>query len=157
TLAGIASDRLQWLGSLQVGRAKALDNQGTVDAPNLNRTTPNPQKDRDVSALGKVILTPGGGQTHTLTLEHVDKSTDVDVLRARTAGATGTLDLDGSTDMQRTRLSWDGRFQVETAWADSLRATIGLQQSESREVTHELRTAAPTERVRDVTYQEKLW
>lgn len=157
TLAGIASERLQWLGSLQVGRAKALDNQGEIDAPNLNRTTPNPQKDRNVSALGKVILTPGGGQTHTLAIEHVDKSVEVEALSARTATAAGTLDLDGSTDMQRTRLSWDARFPMETAWADSLRATVGYQQSQSQEVARELRTAAPSFRVRDVSYEEDLW
>ncbi|MBX3608496.1 MAG: TonB-dependent hemoglobin/transferrin/lactoferrin family receptor [Hydrogenophaga sp.] len=157
TLAGIASDRWQWLGSLQTGRARALDNQGTVDAPNSTRTTPNPQKDRDVSALAKAIFTPGGGQTHTFTLEHVDKSSEVEALSARTTTATGTLDLDGTTDMQRTRASWDGRFALGSGWADSLRATLGLQRSESREVTHELRTTAPTERVRDVTYKETLW
>lgn len=157
TLAGIVDERLRWLGSVQVGRAEALDNQGSNDAPNLNRTTPNPQKDRNVSALGKLVFTPGGGQTHTLALEHVDKSSDIEVLSARSATATGTLDLDGTTDMQRTRLSWDGRFQLAQAWADSVRATMGLQRSESREVTQERRTAAPTQRSRDVTYEENLW
>lgn len=157
TLAGVANERLQWLGSVQVGRADALGNQGELDTPDNTRTTPNPQRDRNVSALGKLVFTPGGGQTHTLTLEHVDKHSEVDVLSARTTTATGTLDLDGSSDMQRTRLSWDGRFALDNAWADSLRATLGLQQSESREVTHELRTTAPTNRSRDVTYQEDLW
>lgn len=157
TLAGIASERWQWLGSLQVGRAEALDNQGRIDAPDNTRTTPNPQKDRNVSALGKLVFTPGGGQTHTFAVEHVDKSTEVEVLSARTTNATGTLDLDGSSDMQRTRLSWDGRFPLQGAWADSLRATVGLQRAESREVTHETRTAAPTQRSRDVRYEEDLW
>lgn len=157
TLAGIASEQWQWLGSLQVGRAKALDNQGRIDAPDNTRTTPNPQKDRNVSALGKLVLTPGGGQTHTFAVEHVDKSTEVEVLSARSTSATGTLDLDGTSDMQRTRLSWDGRFPLLAAWADSLRATVGLQRAESREVTHERRTAAPTQRSRDVTYEEDLW
>ncbi|MBL0917453.1 MAG: TonB-dependent hemoglobin/transferrin/lactoferrin family receptor [Hydrogenophaga sp.] len=157
TLAGVVNERLQWLGSVQVGRAKELDNMGENHAPNVNRTAPNPQKDKSVSALGKLVLTPGGGQTHTLTLEHVDKSSEVEALSARTATAAGTLDLDGDTDMQRTRLSWDGRFAMDAAWADSLRATVGYQQSESREVTRELRTAVPNQRVRDLTYQEDLW
>ena len=56
TLAGIASDRLQWLGSVQVGRARELDNKGDNRSLNSNRTVPNPQKDRSVSALGKIVL-----------------------------------------------------------------------------------------------------
>lgn len=157
TLAGIASEQWQWLGSLQVGRAEALDNQGLIDTPDNTRTTPNPQKDRNVSALGKLVFTPGGGQTHTFAVEHVDKSTEVEVLSARSTTATGTLDLDGRSDMQRTRLSWDGRYPVQGAWADSLRATVGLQRAQSREVTYETRTAAPTQRSRDVRYEEDLW
>ena len=157
TLAGVASEQLQWLASVQAGGAGALDNQGRNDAPNLNRTTPNPQQDQSLSALGKLVFTPGGGQRHTLTLEHVDKHTEVEVLNARTAGATGTLDLDGMADMRRTRLSWDGQFSPGAAWADTLRATLGVQQSRSREATFELRTASPTQRSRDVRYNESLW
>jgi len=157
TLAGAPSNEWQWLGSLQLGRAKALDNRGENDAANINRTTPNPQRDRDVAALGKLVWTPGRGQRHTFTVEHVDRSSDVEVLSARTTGASGTLDLDGTTDLERTRLSWDGQFRLDSAWADSLRATVGLQSSNSREATHELRTAAPTSRSRDVRYDEDLW
>ena len=157
TLAGIASERLQWLGSVQVGRAKALDNQGENHSLNSNRTAPNPQKDKSVSALGKIILTPGGGQTHTFAVEHVDKETEVEGYTGRSPSASGVQDLDGTSEMQRTRVSWDGRFQLQSIWADSLRATVGYQQSESREWSRELRTAVPNVRERDVTYTEDLW
>lgn len=157
TLAGIASEQLQWLGSVQVGRAKELDNMGENHALNSHRTAPNPQEDKSVSALGKIILTPGAGQTHTFTLEHVDKDTEVEGYTGRSPTASGVQDLDGTSDMQRTRASWDGRFQLQSAWADSLRATVGYQQSESREWSRELRTAVPNVRERDVTYTEDLW
>lgn len=157
TLAGIASDSLQWLGSVQVGRAKALDNMGENHSLDSNRTAPNPQKDKSVSALGKIILTPGAGQTHTFTLEHVDKDTEVEGYTGRSPTASGVQDLDGTSEMQRTRASWDGRFQLQSAWADSLRATVGYQQSESREWSREVRTAVPNVRERDVTYHEDLW
>ena len=157
TLAGIASEQLQWLGSVQVGRAKELDNRGENHSLNSNRTAPNPQKDKSVSALGKMILTPGAGQTHTFTLEHVDKDTEVEGYTGRSPTASGVQDLDGTSDMQRTRASWDGRFQLQSAWADSLRATVGYQQSESREWSREVRTAVPNVRERDVTYTEDLW
>ncbi|QHE88657.1 TonB-dependent hemoglobin/transferrin/lactoferrin family receptor [Hydrogenophaga sp. BPS33] len=158
TLVGQPSDTVQWLGSVQLGRSEALENLGENHALNSNRTAPNPQKDKSVSALGKVVLTPGGGQRHTLTLEHVDKSGEIEAYSGRSATATGVLDLDGTSDMQRTRLSWDGRFKLGTAWADELRATVGYQQAESQEVASELRTSPPpTSRSRDVTYNEKLW
>jgi hemoglobin/transferrin/lactoferrin receptor protein len=157
TLAGIANDRLQWLGSVQVGRAQELDNKGDNRSLNSNRTAPNPQKDRSVSALGKIVLTPGAGQTHTFTLEHVDKDTEVEGYTGRSPTATGVQDLDGTSEMQRTRASWDGRFFLQSAWADTLRATLGYQQSRSREWSREVRTALPTVRERDVRYEEDLW
>lgn len=158
TLVGAPNDTLQWLGSVQLGRSGELDNQGTNESLNSTRTAPNPQKDKNVSLLGKVVLTPGGGQRHTLTLEHVEKSGEVDAYTARaTSMGVTTQDVDGTTDMERTRLSWDGRFKVNSAWADELRATVGYQQAESQEVSTERRSAAPTYRVRDVTYTEKLW
>lgn len=158
TLVGAPNDTLQWLGSVQVGRSGELDNQGTLQSLNSTRTAPNPQKDKSVSLLGKVVLTPGAGQRHTLTLEHVDKSGEVEAYTARaTSMGVTTQDVDGTTDMARTRLSWDGRYQLNAAWADELRATVGYQQAESQEVSTEWRSAAPTYRVRDVTYSEKLW
>lgn len=158
TLAGAPNDTVQWLGSVQLGRSAALDNQGENRALNSTRTAPNPQKDKSVAALGKVVLTPGGGQRHTLTLEHVDKSSEVEAYTARaTAMGSTSLDVDGTADMQRTRMSWDGRWRLASAWADELRATVGYQQAETQEIATELRTGTPNYRTRDVTYTEKLW
>jgi len=157
TLAGVPSDTWQWLGSLQVGKARELDNQGQNGVSNSNRTKPNPQSDRDVSLLGKLIFTPGGVQKHTFTLERVDKDSEVEALSGRTATATGTLDLDGTSDMTRTRLSWDGRWTLDQVWADELRAIVAWQGTDAREVATELRTTVPTLRQRDVVYDERLW
>lgn len=162
TLAGVASESLQWLGSVQVGRSEALDNQGSNFALNSNRTAPNPQKDRNTSLMGKLVFTPGGGQRHVFTAEHVDKSSEVEAYTGRApvvSTATHVGDLDGSSDMTRTRVSWDGRFPVVSAWADDIRAMVGLQSSESQETTHEFRPlqpAATRNRVRDVTYSERI-
>lgn len=162
TVAGVASERLQWLGSVQVGRSEALDNQGGNFALNSNRTAPNPQKDDQVSAMGKLVFTPGGGQRHVFTAEHVDKSSEVEAYTGRApvvSAPTHVGDLDGRSDMVRSRVSWDGRFPVVSAWADELRAMVGYQASESRETTHEFRPlqpAATQNRVRDVTYNERI-
>lgn len=159
TLAGVASDTLQWLGSVQVGRSHELDNQGRNASLNLNRTAPNPQDDRQVAVMGKLVFNPGGGQKHTLTLEHVDKSSEVEVHTGRAAAVTSSTsvaDLDGSTDMRRSRVSWDGRFRVGSPWADELRAMVGLQSAQSQEVATEVRPLNTTmaTRVRDVSYSE---
>lgn len=162
TLAGVASERLQWLGSVQLGRSEALDNQGSNFALNSNRTAPNPQKDEQVSAMGKLVFTPGGGQRHVFTAEHVDKSSEVEAYTGRAPVVSAPAhvgDLDGTSDMVRSRVSWDGRFPVTSPWADELRAMLGYQASESRETTHEFRPlqpAATQNRVRDVTYNERI-
>jgi len=164
TLAAVASPQWQWLGSVQTGRAGALDNQGTNEAANSTRTAPNPQRDRNHSLLGKLVFTPGGGQRHTFTAEHIDKSTDVEALSARgvnPAAPGATRDLQGEMDASRTRLSWDGQFPLRSAWADQLRASVGVQQAEKREMATERRTPTrvnpATFRVRDVTYWEDIW
>lgn len=157
TLAGKASDTVQWLGSVQVGRSRELDNQGENLSLNSNRTAPNPQKDSQQGVLGKVVITPGGGQRHTLTFEHVNRDSEVEAYSGRAVSATAStsvVDLDGNSDMKRTRLSWDGRFKVGSAWADEVRATLGWQDAESREVTYEKRLSA-ADRSRDVHYTER--
>ncbi|TNF58203.1 MAG: TonB-dependent receptor, partial [Burkholderiales bacterium] len=157
TLAGVPGEQVQWLASVQAGKARELDNMGAIDVPDSTRTAPNPQRDRDLSLMGKVILSPGGGQSHRLTLERVEKDSEVEALSGRSPSGTGTLDLDGTTDVVRTRLSWDGRWKPDSGWADEVRAVVAWQAADGREVATELRTATPNLRVRDVTYEERLW
>ena len=167
TVAGKPNDTLQWLVGVNLARSQALDSMGTNEALNSTRTTPNPQADRQAAVLGKAVLTPGGGQKHTFTLERVDKSSEVEAYsgRARTTGRTAATswdvtDLDGSSDLARSRLSWDGRFKLAQAWADEVRAMVALQASDSQEVTLERRTnlggVVMPLRSRDVTYSENL-
>lgn len=167
TVAGKPSDTVQWLFGANVTRSKELDNMGANESLNSTRTAPNPQKDHQAALLGKVVLTPGGGQKHTFTVEHVDKSGEVEAFsgRARTTGRTpatswDVTDLDGTSEAVRSRLSWDGRFKLGSAWADEVRAMVALQKSDSREVTLERRTNLSNVvlplRSRDVTYKENL-
>ncbi|MFI8618277.1 TonB-dependent hemoglobin/transferrin/lactoferrin family receptor [Acidovorax sp. NPDC077693] len=159
TVAGKAGDTVQWLLGGNVTRASELDNMGTNSAANADRTRPNPQKDQSGALLGKVILTPGGGQRHVFTLEHVDKTSDYELLTARSKpplAATSVLGSTSFTDMQRSRATWEGAWRVNSALADDLKATLSFQDSHSREyVTEDRNTAA--HRVRDVTYDERTW
>ncbi len=157
TVAGRASDTVQWLLSANVLKARELNNRGDNDAANIDRTTPNPQRDRAKSVLGKLVLRPSSAQTHTLTLEHSDKRSDYELLSVRAKpplAATSTLSADSYTTLSRDRLTWDARWQLDAGLADSLQTVLSLQRADSREyVTEDRNTAA--DRVRDVTYDER--
>lgn len=123
TVAGRASDAVQWLITGSVHKAQALDNMGSNDAPNITRTRPNPQTDRGDSLLGKVVLRPTATQKHVLTLEHVGKSSDTELLSSRaavlpppTTTATKAL-VAGETDAdtsRRDRFTWDSRYVLSS-------------------------------------------
>jgi hemoglobin/transferrin/lactoferrin receptor protein len=156
TLAGKASDTVQWLLSANVNRAHALENRGENDAANIDRTTPNPERGRGNSLLGKVIVTPNADQRHSLTFEHVEKSARYDLLSGIAKppyAAASVIGLDAKTDQERNRLTYDGRFRVNTALADNLQAVVSYQKADSREYIFENRFTS-ADRIRDVTYDE---
>ncbi|PMZ18169.1 hypothetical protein, partial [Pseudomonas sp. FW306-02-F08-AA] len=88
------------------------------------------------------------------TLEHVDKTSDYELLTARSKpplAATSVLGSTSFTDMQRSRATWEGSWRVNSALADDVKATLSWQDAHSREyITEDRNTAA--DRVRDVTY-----
>jgi hemoglobin/transferrin/lactoferrin receptor protein len=163
TVAGKAGDSMQWLLSAQLSKAKALENQGSNDAPSIDRTTPNPQKDKGRALLGKVVLQPNAAQKHTLSLDNVDKQSDYQLLSARAqlplAGtaaqiAAATLSADAFTTQERTRFTWDARYKTDIAIADNVQTVVSLQRAHSQEYVGEDRNTS-ADRVRDVTYNEK--
>ena len=84
-----------------------MDNMGTNDEPNTNRTRPNPQDDRDNAVLGKIVLRPHSTQRHVFTLEHVQKKSDVDLLSAAPLPLRGTRRrLPVPSSMNTPRAPW---------------------------------------------------
>lgn len=165
TVAGQASDSLQWMVTATGRRAHALETMGSNDSLDLNRTTSNPQRDSDNAVLGKVVLTPGVGQRHVITLEHLEKSSDVQLFSSRAARPlTGTpaqiagavIDENSTRSSQRDRLTWDARFALSTTWADNVQTVIAAQQADSRQLGTTVRNTLPL-RVRDNSYAEKTW
>lgn len=165
TVAGQASDSLQWMLTATTRGAHAVDNMGTNDEPNSRRTRPNPQDDRDNAVLGKIVLRPHAAQRHVFTLEHVQKESDVDLLSSRNplplrgtpaqiAGAI--VDEYSSRSMERNRLTWDARFGLGVDWADHVRTVIAVQHAQSRQVGTSVRNTLPL-RVRDNSYAERTW
>lgn len=159
TLAGRASDTVEWLIGVNANRADALKNMGTNDAANTTRTTPNPETDRGTSLLGKLGVRPNANQKHVLTFEHVEKKADYKLLSAVAVAATAftsTLGSTANTTMQRDRLTWDARYQLGATLADSLQTVLSYQSAGSREIATEDRNTA-ADRVRNTTYDEDTW
>ena len=152
TIAGRASPEWSWLVSAGMGRSSALENMGSNNVVGALRTTPNPEKDKSHSLLGRLVYTPSAVQKHVFTLENVDKRADYDLLSARTATVT---DSQAQTTMKRWRASWQGEWrELNTALADELKLMASYQSSDSREFVTETRTPPLAYRERDVTYDE---
>ena len=165
TVAGQASDSLQWMVTASGRRAHALETMGSNDSPDMNRTSANPQRDSDNALLGKIVLTPGAGQRHVVTLEHIEKKSDVQLLSSRSVRPfTGTpvqvaeaiTDENSHRTSQRDRLTWDARFALNAAWADNVKTVIAAQQADARQFGTSQRDTLPL-RVRDNSYAEKTW
>ncbi|PVY55325.1 hemoglobin/transferrin/lactoferrin receptor protein [Simplicispira sp. 125] len=165
TVAGQASDTLQWMLTATTHGAHAMDNMGSNGEPNSNRTQPNPQRDRDNALLGKIVLRPHAGQRHIFTLEHVEKKTDVNLLSSRAplplrgtpAQIAGAIVDEYSTrSLERDRLTWNAHFDLGAPWADTAQTLIAVQHAASRQLGTSVRNTLPL-RVRDNSYSEKTW
>ena len=165
TVAGRAIDAVQWLMTGTTRRSKGLDNLGSNDESNVNRTRPNPQANRSDSFLGKLVLRPDAVQKHVLTLEHVGKNSDTELLSSRasslpspTTTATKAL-VAGENDAnaaRRDRLTWDARYILDSAWADRLQTVVSLQNSDAQDNGRTVRNDGGV-RIRDTSYNEHAW
>ncbi len=167
TLAVRASETLEWLVTGTARSAHALDNMGTNDSSNTTRTRPNPQSDHVGSLLGKLVYRPDGIQKHIVTLEHVDKSSSVELLSSR--GSTVRLtnpvvaaavisQESGSSNQIRDRLTWDANYRLSSAWADHLQTVLSLQNADAHDNGLTLVAVTPqVTRMRDTTYSERSW
>ncbi len=159
TVAGRVNESLEWLLSANQSRAREQDNQGTNDAANVDRTRPNPQTDRANALLAKLVLRPTAAQKHVLSLEHVEKKSDYELLTARAKPpltANSVLDGQALSTAERTRLTWDARYQTDSLLADNVQTVLSYQDAASRQYTFENRNLSP-DRVRDMTYDERVW
>ncbi|MFT3719537.1 TonB-dependent hemoglobin/transferrin/lactoferrin family receptor [Pseudorhodoferax sp.] len=157
TLAGRPRAGVEWLLSLDGSRAHALDNQGSVDTADTDRTTPNPQTDKGRAALGKLVLRPDGRQKHVITAEHVDRQSDYELLSniaKPPLAPTSVVGASARTDMRRNRLGWDGSWQLDAPWAERVQAMLAWQDARGNEYQFQDRNTA-ADRSRNSFYQER--
>lgn len=159
TVAAQASDRVQWMLTASGRKGHAMQTMGDNGAANNHRTKADPLDTEDRAVLGKLVWKPDGVQRHTFTVEHSQKRLDADLLSSRIATPTKPNDVvDEYTDsrIERNRLAWDGRFGLQTAWADHVRAVVSVQHAKSHRVGDSFLNSG-VHRIRDNRYQEKTW
>lgn len=160
SLAGRLNPQWSWLVSASTSKAKGLENRGTNDVPNIDRTTPNPQDDKTQSVLAKFVYQPNASQKHSLSIEHVDKTSDFELLSSRAKLPMTTASaVKGEAvhkDSTRDRLTLIDRYTLNNEWIDHLQSNLSYQDSSAQDdgVTHRNTLA---DRVRKVTYAEQAW
>lgn len=160
SLAGRINPQWSWLLSANVSKAKGLENRGTNDVPNIDRTTPNPQNDQTQSVLAKLVYQPSAGQKHSLSIEHVDKTSDFELLSSRAklpmTTASAVKGENVHKESTRDRLTLIDRYDIKNDWIDHLQSNLSYQDSSAQDdgVTHRNTLA---DRVRKVSYAEQAW
>jgi hemoglobin/transferrin/lactoferrin receptor protein len=172
--AGYASADDSWVtGGVIAGQADAwsamvaytrrdyheVENQGTNDALNNLRTTPNPEDGTSNSVLAKLVWQANEANRFRLTYDHLDSRTDWDVITARavqpTAVATAVLFLSAFDDVTRDRVTLDHRYEG-TGAIRAATTNVYYQESDTRQFSFEDRNTA-ADRTRDSTYDNRVW
>ncbi len=162
TIAGQASETVQWMLTASGRKSDGVETMGTNDAPNGDRTTANPQDLRNTALMAKLVIQPDASNKHILAYEHVGKKTDVNLLTSRTktpytgsasAIAGAILDEQASSDMVKDRLTWNARYRLDSVWADNLQTLAGVQYATAEQNATTDRKTLP-DRVRQSSYKE---
>lgn len=140
-------------------RGHETDNQGTNNARNINRTTPNPQEYASDYVLAKFVFKPNEHHQIKLTVEDLDREIDTNVLSF--FGDPFTVQtLTGvrvGEEISRNLFKVDYAFQDDSnRWVQSAKLSVFKQDSENRQVGSETRSTAPVLRIRDTDYVEDL-
>ncbi len=130
------------------------DTRGSNDAPNSDRTTPNPEDQRSNSVLAKAVYTFNDANRVRVTFDHRDRDVDWNVLSAVAKPpltSTSTLGLIAFDDVNRDRITLDYAFDSESDALRSVQAAVYYQDTDTRQYSAEDRNTAP-DRIRDSTF-----
>ncbi|ESQ91275.1 TonB-denpendent receptor [Asticcacaulis sp. AC460] len=109
-------------------RGHEQETQGDIDAPNITRTTPNPQDIDSQSILAKLVYEPS--DAHRLRLTYDRQESEVDTIAWSAVAvpplaATSTLSLWAHDTTDRDRLSFDYRYRGDGFVKTALVAVYG--------------------------------
>ena len=131
---------------------------GTNNAANVDRTTANPEDNTSNSGLVKLVYSPSDQHRFGLTLDHLDRQIDWNVLSAIAKpplAATSVVGLTAFDKVRRDRLSLDHRYSGGEGLIRSARTTVYYQNSHTRQFSAEDRNTA-IDRTRDATFDNKV-
>jgi hemoglobin/transferrin/lactoferrin receptor protein len=131
-----------------------LDNKGSNDSANTDRTTPNPQDSQSNALLTRLVWSPNAAHRLRLTYERFNSDLDTDVLSAIAKppasgilSATATLGLTATDETSRSRSTIDYRY-IGEGFVSGIRAAAYYQESKNEQTAFEDRnTAADRSRI----------
>lgn len=132
---------------------------GTNNAANVDRTTANPEDNTSNSGLLKLVYTPSEQHRFGLTLDHLDRQIDWNVLSAIAKpplAATSVVGLTAFDKVRRDRLSLDHRYSGGEGLIRSARTTVYYQSSHTRQFSAEDRNTA-IDRTRDASFDNEVF
>ena len=119
---------------------RELDNRGTNDAPNITRTTPNPQDINSNAVLGKLVWAPNDANRIRLTFDHQDRDISTIAYSAVAVpplAASSTIGLTAFDTTKRNRFSLDHRYSGSGGLVDRANWAVYWQQSKTSEFSAE--------------------
>lgn len=143
-----------WQGSLvyTFRDGGELENQGTIDTPDRNRTVANPIDRRSDNALLKLTNTANPSGEFGLSVELFDGEANTEVFTSRAPAspfASAVLDNDAVDTQERQRISAYVQRIGTSSIADSLLVRGYFQEAETAQLTDETRLGFAGESQRD--------
>ena len=138
--------------------AKELDNKGSNDSANTDRTTPNPQDSASNALLTRLVWAPDDSNRVRLTYERFTSTLDTNVLSAIAKpplAATSVLGLTATDETRRNRATIDYRYTGD-GFLSSVRAAAYYQDSNNSQTAAEDRNTA-ADRTRINRFSNKVY
>ncbi|PZU07989.1 TonB-dependent hemoglobin/transferrin/lactoferrin family receptor [Sphingomonas sp.] len=121
-----------------------IDNKGTNDSANTDRTTPNPQDTFSNAVLARAVWSPSDAHRLRFTYEHFDSDVDTNVLSAiakPTFTSTSVIGLSATDETRRNRGTIDYRYKGD-GFVSGIRAAGYYQRSSNLQDAYEDRNTA---------------
>ncbi|MFT4254068.1 MAG: TonB-dependent hemoglobin/transferrin/lactoferrin family receptor [Caulobacter sp.] len=152
----------RWEGLLAYTRRDGheTETQGTNATSTVNRTVANPEDNQSNAVLAKLAFNLDDRNKFILTLDHLDRDVDWNVLSAiavpvTTPSSTSVIGLTAFDKMRRDRVSLAHAFTGGQGFIESARTTLYYQNSTTRQYSAEDRYSA-ADRTRDAKFDNEV-
>lgn len=160
SLAGRFNSDWRYLLHTSVTESGALQNLGSNDAANQDRSIPNPEQHIQKVVYLKLEHRYAPNFKQSVVLDYLDKQSSFDLLSSRSKAvpllASSVTGEQADKHTQRSRFSYQFEISEPYAFADKQQIHLSYQQADAQDdgVTHRYALA---DRVRKVSYAERSW